>query len=686
MQSKKNHIKKSIITFLLLPALSAAAAFQKPQPNSWCKKVERQCIASIVGEEERDWPDESFYDFLMRSMAYQRDPQLAKKRRCAFKIINTVVFNSIDANTVLDDQMTWQDLQLFCGQPDAPATTLLHHINHTSTELGRAMLACMLVQPSTDHELLKRRQQTIELLATNQELYDQLKLVLKAFSLIEPLFLSFWTKDQLRHASERHYYSFPDQVQKLTNFLNNNALALDIKSVLEHAKRILWCGSTSIAAGVLPTYGTLQMAQATHYAPTLLEKAAKELKGSGGPTLALITMIADNNMVRGFAGLIAGAYCALTAKEDFEWARDHIILDMCLQEKMMAVSAGLKSLTVINEHLKLHPQIRATLRYADGLEDVLLHKATRMPNFKHLIWLLKTSTLHGAPSAFSRTGRVLIAYSLMHELKYEWAPALAALAELDAYMSMATLYREYREQPCHYTLVDFVAADKPAIAMHDFWNPFIPAQKAVTNTLVVGGYKRPNIIITGPNAGGKSTLLRAIGSNILLAQTFGIAAASQMSITPFDTIATYFNITDDIAAGKSMFKAEAMRAHYLIKKVEQAKEHGFSFVIADELFKGSSPREEEAAAYSVANYLGTFDTGIAIIATHFPLLTLLAQHTTTFDNYCVSVAIEPDGSLNYPFKLTPGVSDQHIALDVLREQGFVSSILDQAKKIVTTDK
>ncbi len=533
--------------------------------------------------------------------------------------------------------------------------------------------------------------------------------------------LSFWTRDQFKHASKQHYYNFPQSVSSFNNILNNNVVALDIKSYLEHLKRSLWAMSAVAAAVVLPTYGLMQITNTVTPAsgvkgvldsirhspaglatadkaalydglktclsntknPMIVEWLAGELKGSGGPALAVISMLAHNNQIRGIASIVAGAYCALSAKEDFEWARDHIVLDLCLQEKMIAVAAGLEALQALDTAMQSIDGLHDTLSLSTAISDFLYVRPTKNPNLERLLALLKTATFTGKASPLSRTGRILIAYSLMHTLKSEWMRALAAVGELDAYLSMVRLYKEFEQKRCHYCFVDFKEAPQPVLVMKEFWNPFIDVHKVVTNSLALGGdYGRQNVILTGPNAGGKSTVLRGIGINVFLAQTFGIAAASAMELTPFGSIATYFNIADDITAGNSMFKAEAIRAHYLVHKVEKLPAHTFSFIIADELFKGSSPREEEAAAYSVAKYLGSFPTGISILATHFGMLTTLEQKTPYFCNYKVSVRINPDGTLSYPFSLEPGVSNQHIALDVLRAEGFESSILNEAYAIV----
>ena len=192
-----------------------------------------------------------------------------------------------------------------------------------------------------------------------------------------------------------------------------------------------------------------------------------------------------------------------------------------------------------------------------------------------------------------------------------------------------------------------------------------------------------NGVLTGPNEGGKSTMLKALTLCLQLAQTTGIAPAAAMTFTPFHSIDTYLNITDDIGAGNSLFKAEVLRTQQLIDRVATATPGQFNF---DEIFNGTSPVEGTAAAYSVAKHLGQFPNSMCMVPTHFPLLTQLETETTTFCNYKVSVNQFRDGSIGYPYKLEHGISNQHVALDILRNQGFDSNLVEEARSIVLDKK
>ncbi len=218
--------------------------------------------------------------------------------------------------------------------------------------------------------------------------------------------------------------------------------------------------------------------------------------------------------------------------------------------------------------------------------------------------------------------------------------------------------------------------------MKHFWNPFIHHSLVIANDLDLNPEHR-NMVITGPNAGGKSTLIKAIAINLLLAQSLCIAAADSCTITPFYSIGTYLNVIDNIASGNSLFKAQVLRAQQMVDLVEKTPPHEHSFLALDEMFNGTSATESKVIAYSVGKHIGQFARSICILATHFPLLTHLANELSSFSNYKVSVDIDPVLGIHYPFKLERGSSTQHIALDILRQEGYACSIVDEALALLT---
>ena len=146
------------------------------------------------------------------------------------------------------------------------------------------------------------------------------------------------------------------------------------------------------------------------------------------------------------------------------------------------------------------------------------------------------------------------------------------------------------------------------------------------------------------------------------------------------------NISDDTAGGNSLFKSEVLRAQELVNSVQNLSKDKFVFSVMDEMFSGTSPKEGEAASYAVAESLGKHTNLLLLLATHFPELKNLEMATGKFKNYQVRVVHHANGTFTYPFKLQEGAADQNVAIDILKQQGFSSSILDRAQEILAKNR
>ncbi|MEX2437956.1 MAG: hypothetical protein WD449_01750, partial [Candidatus Babeliales bacterium] len=281
-------------------------------------------------------------------------------------------------------------------------------------------------------------------------------------------------------------------------------------------------------------------------------------------------------------------------------------------------------------------------------------------------------------------GRALAAYKQMKDEKHKFAPLMECVGELDACLSMAKLVKKISaHEGAAVCFPEFLEQDSGELEINGMWNPFIDQQRAITNDIALGDrFETPNMIVTGPNAGGKSTVLKGIVLNVILAQTFGIAMAEQMRLTPYSKICTHLNIIDQSGI-KSLFQAEVGRAQELIETIGSLPEGEFALTIMDEVFNGTNPVEGEAAAFSIGEYVTQFKNSNCIIATHFPRLTLLPKYTNNrFKNFKVFVNKIKSGSFTYSYKFVEGTADQRIAIDILEAEGFDTNILTRARDII----
>ncbi len=643
--------------------------------NSMFRKVAQQNLQTVEWEDD-DWPEDSFFTHLKHCLKVLRNPQPFQKRKCAFDLIGPIHNQKYPTIHRLVDPTTCLDLELLRGK-DTDSPYLGSIINRTTTQIGYATFLTMLSLFSTnDIAELTKRQAIVRQFLNDPTLFSQCEQIYKQLSSHENYIISFWHKrDPLRQALDRNYYNVP----KL-GCLNSSVAALELKNVLGHYQRATFAGASFLASIVSTTYGLNYFFNARQ--PALFNRLRERLGGNGGefgPVLSLLSLLSNSNLFQRGIALTGGICCGLALKEQLLWMRDMSFLDYCIQVKLMHVACYIEHAKKLANLLHSYPQLKNTIPGADELIRIAQQPQTVSAQLHELLQLLSTRTFRGKPSIFSLQGRVARAYKLMYEVKDQLAPMFEAIGYIDAYCSVSTLCKEFEHQRVTYTFAEYQERAIPGIELKDFWNPFISADKVIPNSVSLGlQHGKRNMILTGPNAGGKSTVIKSITISLILAQTFGIVPARDACITPFARIGTHLNITDDIASGNSLFKSEVNRAQDLISMVEKIEKEEHAFIIMDELFNGTTPAEGEAAAFSFANYLGAKPNVICVIATHFELLANLEKETQNFMNYKVLIERGEDNQIKYTFKLVPGISDQHIALDILRSEGFPSTILDPA--------
>eukprot|EP00798_Chlamydomonas_sp_ICE-L_P014366 gene14366-biopygen23416 len=200
-----------------------------------------------------------------------------------------------------------------------------------------------------------------------------------------------------------------------------------------------------------------------------------------------------------------------------------------------------------------------------------------------------------------------------------------------------------------------------------------------------------NALLTGPNAGGKSTLMKSVLLSVLMAQTLGLAPCrGGMSLSPFGVICSHINVPDSQVCGESLFEAEMKRAKECVALLERARADGrFALVVMDEIFSSTNPVEGISGAFATAKKLATFDNAVNIISTHYTYLAKLAMvKKEGSDGFLYRAYKMPVvmgcGTIGKPYRLKPGISTQFVALEIMRASGFDNDIVENAIKVKDT--
>ncbi len=648
---------------------------QEQEQKTCLQKISDINMRSFPWEDD-NWSAYSYVEWMKQYRPRRFNPQAREKRKNAFMVFKEIEKqHSNTIETALNDENTWQDLELF-GDKKNSSHFFANALDRTVTEYGKIKLYWLMSQPIDKVDELVHRQTMIQVISQDEVLHQKINEQLIAIKDTENVFLSFWGNDSLKQSIDK---SLPP-----TKILKENPTALFIGSTYQHIGNILGLYLTSFATGTLALYGLCRAANIT--ISESFVKSKKKYQGSGGFVLAYLweemeSKWPENRLLQAAFALTSATVCGLGIKRIVDNTNGEYLFDDFLQALMHDVSKTMRALQSLSKTISQNTALKQT----DELIPLQKLFASKNKKIIEFIDLISSGTLQGKPSFLSHKGVVLRAFMLMHEIKNELVLAVNAAAQLDVYLSFAKLHQEFSKNQVQWCFADYVQAEKPSIDAVNFWHPMVDAAVVVPNSVQLGTKNNPaNFVITGPNAGGKSTILKSLALCILMAQTIGMAPAEKFSLTPFSSIATYLNITDDIGDGNSRYKAEVLRVVELMNRIKNLKPGQHSFALFDEVFNGTSPHEGSAAAYSIIDHLAKYENSINLVATHFSLLTRLTEKNKRVANYKVSVVVHNDGRIEYPFKLEPGISHQHVAIDILRNEGVSNSILEQAQELLKT--
>lgn len=190
--------------------------------------------------------------------------------------------------------------------------------------------------------------------------------------------------------------------------------------------------------------------------------------------------------------------------------------------------------------------------------------------------------------------------------------------------------------------------------------------KSVLNNISL----KQNYIITGPNASGKTTLIKTTLLNIIFSQQFGFGCYKNCNIIPYDNIYSYINIPDT-SNRDSLFQAEARRCLNIIQDIE--RKGGRSFIIFDELYSGTNPEEAIITAKAFLQYLQERNIQF-MLTTHFTELTKLNKKY----NYKMMSYIESN-KIHYTYKLKQGINKLKGGIKVLEDLDYPNEIIVKMK-------
>ena len=313
--------------------------------------------------------------------------------------------------------------------------------------------------------------------------------------------------------------------------------------------------------------------------------------------------------------------------------------------------------------------VSTNLESYSGFNDVLREKKILLTNIYNKILTISDYSVLNI-NKLTEIGNILKYFYELHSDKI-YADAIIYSFGFNGYIDcLEGIITNIENRNIHSAL--FIREKKDMIIKNSYY-ACLKNTGPVKNTIKF----KKNMIITGPNASGKTTILKSTLINILFSQQFGYGFYDSAKVVPFKYIHCYLNIPDT-SGRDSLFQAEARRCKEILDTVKlHSKEN--HFCIFDELYSGTNPEEAELSSTAFMNYLIKFKNVSCLLTTHFIKVCRNLKNNKQLINCCMVTKKEGD-KLVYEYKLENGISDVKGGISVLTEMNYPIEIINETIK------
>jgi hypothetical protein len=241
----------------------------------------------------------------------------------------------------------------------------------------------------------------------------------------------------------------------------------------------------------------------------------------------------------------------------------------------------------------------------------------------------------------------------------DMAAWIRAAGEFEALAALATYACEHPEDP-----FPEIGTGEPCFEAEDLAHPLLPTATGVRNDVALGEATRL-LVVSGSNMSGKSTLLRAVGTNVVLALAGAPVRARRLRLTPV-AVGASLRIQDSLQTGTSRFYAEITRLRQVVEL--GAGPYPLLFLL-DEILHGTNSHDRLIGAEAVIRTL-VRRGGIGLVTTHDLALARIAEDGSL---HAANVHFQDtmvDGTMHFDYRLQPGVVRKSNALELMRAVGL----------------
>ncbi|OCF44263.1 DNA mismatch repair protein MSH6 [Kwoniella heveanensis CBS 569] len=256
-----------------------------------------------------------------------------------------------------------------------------------------------------------------------------------------------------------------------------------------------------------------------------------------------------------------------------------------------------------------------------------------------------------------------------------WLQAVKVISELDCLISLAKSSSDMDEPKCR---PEFVDSPSAFVDFADLRHPSMCLRADfISNDVQLGAAQPRQVLLTGPNMAGKSTLLRMTAAGVILAQLGCYVPASRARLSPVDRIQTRMGAYDNMFASASTFKVELDECSKILREAGPK-----SLVILDELGRGTSTYDGMAIAGAVLHHLATHTLPLGFFATHYGSLTDdFTYHPNIRKMHMQTHVDDQLKQVVFLYKLIPGVAESSHGTHVARMAGVPAEVVTRAEDV-----
>jgi DNA mismatch repair protein MutS len=547
-------------------------------------------------------------------------------------------------------------------------------LDKCKTKIGSLILKNIFLKPIYDIKILKKRQEIVQNISKFKK---DIIILLDEIKILENDLIWFWNNSNMKHIdlmNDLIYFNY-DFIPffNVNDILNNNEKALLVTNIYKIVVAPILTILTPLISLLLPLIFLFYMQKKANInipLSTIFNQYVKTLLGSDS-----MKMIFTNPSKAMMASIVTKG----------------IYLFMYFQNIYYSMQSSANTNKIINIiHEKMNKMTKYTqltnkikeLCGSNGLDDIksYVNCVTVGNDLNIYDEYFNFPVFNKDPNLFSNKGKILSVFKKFKKNKDPMVNVFHYTGTIDAILSIQTLLENSSvENP--YCITKYIqSSEKPSINIKNIWHPYLDkntSDKTVKNNIDI----KNNILITGPNAAGKSTFIKSVILNIILSQTIGISSSEKFEMTPFKLIETYLHIPDS-KGSSSLFEAEMFRSKEYIEKIKVLDENDFSFIVLDEIFSSTNYVEGFSGAYSILKKISSFNNTLSITTTHYTDLEILEKDTGgKIVNYKFEVDHDENNEIIFNYELKRGVSRQYIALELLKKNGFDDDVIENAIEV-----